>query len=81
MARRPALGPFDLNYAVVPLVVILSMLAHQRLLKHASTGPERDRRAPRNPVEELCAVLIVPVVVLLYTIGFHLDYIPPLKGL
>ncbi|MBB5575443.1 amino acid ABC transporter permease [Rhizobium paranaense] len=74
-----ALGSFDLNYAAVLAVLALSLLAHRALVKHANRVQNATGQRPVTCWKSLC-VFVVPSVVLLWALGFHLDC-PVLKGL
>ncbi|MBK5567900.1 ABC transporter permease subunit [Ensifer sp. SSB1] len=74
-----ALGAFDLSYAAILLVLVFSLLTRRILIKHAHRVQSATGERPTTWWKSL-TVLILPLTVLLYATGFHLDY-PTLKGL
>ncbi|APG92206.1 amino acid ABC transporter permease [Sinorhizobium americanum] len=74
-----ALGALDLNDIAILGVLSLSFLIHRGLVKHAQRVQSATGRRPITWWKSLC-IFALPMVALLYALGFHLDY-PALKGL
>ncbi|MDX8528569.1 ABC transporter permease subunit [Mesorhizobium sp. MSK_1335] len=74
-----AFGELDLNYTAILGTLALSLLAHRCLVRRAQRVQGVSGQRPATWWKSSC-IFAVPVIALLYALGFHLEY-PALKGL